>query len=189
VHLAAHLGADRCFERLIQTERVLLEAVDQAGVRVVGFAVAGGRIEIVQRLVGFPVEWDCAIHIACLYHRYEILEFLAQKTKTGLLDPLTEKMGSPLHQLATSSNMKGLEFRVESGADINCRDKLTRTPFHSAVLAQDLTVVCRFLSIPGIKINVQDRDRVYLKIKKLHCIMQPSLRISMLFEFFVHKLR
>jgi hypothetical protein len=158
VHLAAYLGADRCFERLVQTERVLSEAVDQAGVSVVGFAVAGGRMEIVQRLFGFPVEWDCAIHIACLYHRHDILEFLAQKTKTGLLDRLTERMESPLYQCATSSNMTGLEFFVESGADINCRDKMTRTPLHGAVLAQDSTVVCRFLSIPG---RVAGKCRLY----------------------------
>jgi hypothetical protein len=123
-HLAAYLGAERCFDRLVQSEKLLLEGLDQAGVGVVGFAVAGGRLAILEKLARLPVEWDEAMHFAALYHRQEIFEFLVQIGRGNLVNRVTQRMGSVLHQCAVSANIWGVEFCVKNGADVNCRNRL-----------------------------------------------------------------
>jgi hypothetical protein len=121
LHVAAYFGSMKCLTRLMKTDISLMRIMDSVGVTAVGFAVAGGQMEIVQ-LMDEKCEWAGALQIAALYHRHEAFDYLIRKGGNRLCQRLIQPFGSVLHQCAASDNLRELEFCLENDADINIRD-------------------------------------------------------------------
>jgi hypothetical protein len=120
LQVAAFFGSVRCFRRIMHTGKSL-SVTDKLGLSVAQYAVAGNQMPIIQVLEEHQADFSGVLHIAALYHRYELFDYFFQKDRMAL-HVTVRPFGSVIHQCAASDNIRLLDFCLQNDININTRD-------------------------------------------------------------------
>lgn len=117
VHAAVYFGAINCFKYLM-LNGAILEYKDDANRSTLGFAVAGGNLEILRLLWGLTPDLETVLETAAQCHRMEIF--------TWALDLLPSDSFAIIQNTFTTcagtSSIAAMRLCLENGADINRTD-------------------------------------------------------------------
>jgi ankyrin repeat protein len=168
VMYAAFFAAPHCFRFLLSLREVDLRAVDDAGVSLARFAVAGGCDAIVHCCKSRGLDFAGAAMTAIEFHRFAIL---ARMIEDGEVEPWrsSEEFPSVFHCAAMFDNVHVLLYCMENGTDVNLRDAKGKTALHYAAAHGQLNAVIVLIGLPEIELNaVERRGRTALQLAVIH---------------------
>lgn len=116
LHVAAYFGAVKCFDYLL-TQGADPTACDNKNVSLVGFAVAGGSGDIIQKLLGMPgIRWNGAFEYSAKHHCNELFYYFEKNRPSGLAS--SDAYADAICCCAESNNLSLLVKCIEvCGAD------------------------------------------------------------------------
>lgn len=156
LQFAAFFSAWNCFRFLLSLKEIDANAVDDEGVSLVRFAVAGGDRRIIHQCDRLGLDFSGSAMTAVQYERFDLLQMLLEG---GLqtIDSSTEAFPSVLHCAAMFDNIKALLFCLDQGVDVNLRDADDLTPLHHAAKHGQLNALIVLLSVATIDVNSATR--------------------------------
>ncbi|KAK6640940.1 hypothetical protein RUM44_012638 [Polyplax serrata] len=131
--------------------------------------VLGDKISILEKLIASgvsvescnePLEWTPLMK-ACSMGKSEVVAFLLQQ---GANPNLHKELFTPLMACCSStcfsdeSKLNCVQYLLQYGADVNATDKYRMTALMYAVQTLNHTVVDFLLTVPGLMINLQDKE-------------------------------
>lgn len=154
ISVAAFYQAVKCFNFLIDNNADI-NKLDELETPLVNFAVAGGNMEIIQKLDKMGTDFQKTLQIAAEYGHYEIFMWIL-KNKGLNIHERDQFSRTFLHLAAAGGNCDLVQFLIDQGLDVNGIDGTGWTPLHFAVEQRRIGVVELLLSNPRVNVNCKD---------------------------------
>lgn len=119
-HFAAFCGSEKCFDFLLK-HGANLELNDYGKRNSLHFAIAGGNMNIIQKVESVVKDYKGATRIAAEYHRFELFKMFLDTSHANLKANNIEN-GSIFHGIAAANHIKMILFCLEQGCDCNLKD-------------------------------------------------------------------
>jgi ankyrin repeat protein len=117
ISVAAYYSSVQCFSFLLEMNADI-EKLDELDTPLVNFAVAGGNMEIIQKLDERQVNFQNTLQIAAEYGHYEIFMWLLRNHDLNIYE-LDKYRRNFLHIAAAGGNCQLVQFLIVQGLDVN----------------------------------------------------------------------
>lgn len=158
LQVAAFYGSIQCF-RYLALNGADMGAVDRNFITVPQFAVAGGNLEIIRMCEQYNLDFEGTIHIAALFHRFDVLQWL-YSTKYHDLNALDFSGMNVLHRSTESANLHAMDLCLKNGVSVDIRTFDGWTPLRIAVRRGHLDATRFILAQKNVDINVRTQQGV-----------------------------
>jgi ankyrin repeat protein len=154
ISVAAFYNAVNCFTFLLDNNADIAK-LDELDTPLVNFAVAGGTMEIIEKLNDRGVNFRNTLQIAAEYGHYELFMWLLRNQELDIYE-VDKYSRNFLHIAASGGNCQLVQFLIVQGLDVNGIDGSGWTPLHFAVEKRRLDVVRVLLANERINVNCRD---------------------------------
>jgi ankyrin repeat protein len=154
ISVASFYSAVQCFTFLLEMNADI-EKLDELETPLVNFAVAGGNMEIIQKLHDRHINFEKTLQIAAEYGHYDIFMWLLRNQEFNIHE-VDKYRRNFLHIAASGGNCQLVQFLIVQGLDVNGIDGTGWTPLHFAVEKRRLDVVRVLLANDRINVNCKD---------------------------------
>ena len=160
---AAHENQPAFIQKLLQTDKVDINARDESGMSALFYCIKNGDLESIDLLISKKalIEYGdmSALHIAAENENPEILKHIIANQGIDL-DRKDSEGKTALHLCANSSSnlVDNAKILIENGANVNAVDNMGSTPLHYAVGNENVDMVKFLISIPSIDTKIVDKS-------------------------------
>lgn len=159
IQIASFFGSVRCFDYLISIGADIRQKSDKNKTTLM-FAVAGGNIEIIKKLIAIEkekyhqrIDVNKMIETAARFHQNEIFQFFVDISLKNHSD-VKEIYQIAINDCAISNNMSLLIKSLEVGVDVNFSDYSNRTPLLNAARVDNYEIMNLLVNHPEINLNI-----------------------------------